>query len=522
MRIYNRKFSPAVSLPVLLASFLIAIFFIFTNSHRVLSELDDDIGGWAWDSFGGWISLNNCNPELGGSPSGCPAPNDIGYGLDISIVSDTEYHISGWTWSPGLGWICWGDSCTSGTPPSGSRTVIFDPTTADADGWADLSGWAKIQAWGEDGWISLNCSNHSGCAASSYKMQINVNDNRLKGWGWNGYLSGGSPYGLGWFCIGTGSDDPLDPCRYSSALGAVRYTKTTGGNVHSSGNISATLKPFAPDYNATFLIAADGTITNWTSEELDKEAGISSYILQSYGLGAELPSSANNYANIYGRLDIDGILNGDYGTVVTYSQSNISTAFGADELLEGKVHHFNNCPAGGSCLITSSLQFNKGYQQVFFLWTIDHPGDGLIYVDGDLTISADVTYQSGSVEQLNFLPSVAFIIRGDLIIDPSVENLVGTFIVLGEEGSTTCLAGEDHCGRVYTGDDSAVAEASKKTLTIKGLVIARDFKLQRTKQDIFQTPGEIIQYDGRVVLNTPPGLEDFSQILPAWQEISPP
>ena len=104
---------------------------------------------------------------------------------------------------------------------------------------------------------------------------------------------------------------------------------------------------------------------------------------------------------------------------------------------------------------------------------------------------------------------MAWIVYGDVIIDPSISKLVGDFLVLGN-GSVCSAAG---CGRFLTGNDYG----AETQLVLNGLVLARDFIFQRYYK-VSGEPAEQIIYDGRVLINTPPGLENVAQGLPVWRE----
>ena len=49
------------------------------------------------------------------------------------------------------------------------------------------------------------------------------------------------------------------------------------------------------------------------------------------------------------------------------------------------------------------------------------------------------------------------------------------------------------------------------------MVMARQFNLERYYKKAGE-PAEAIIYDGRVLINTPPGLVDLAKGLPVWRE----
>ena len=152
-------------------------------------------------------------------------------------------------------------------------------------------------------------------------------------------------------------------------------------------------------------------------------------------------------------------------------------------------------------------------------YTIDNPltfynargtnssGAGTVIINGDLVINSDMFYEEASVaSQIENLASLTWIIKGgNVTISPSVSNIVGNFIVLDN--------GSGLKGKFYTGDDTS----NTRQLTISGLVMAHEILLQRNYIEENE-PAEIIIYDGRVIVNTPPGMDNVAGGLPVWRE----
>jgi len=71
-------------------------------------------------------------------------------------------------------------------------------------------------------------------------------------------------------------------------------------------------------------------------------------------------------------------------------------------------------------------------------------------------------------------------------------------------------------GEFYSG-------AGDENLVVSGLVIAHELYLQRsgigTAENI--QASERIFYDGRIIINTPPGVGDFAKALPVVGEVAP-
>ena len=51
--------------------------------------------------------------------------------------------------------------------------------------------------------------------------------------------------------------------------------------------------------------------------------------------------------------------------------------------------------------------------------------------------------------------------------------------------------------------------------------MARKFNFERQYAN-FEVGSEVIVYDGRIIANTPPGMEDITKALPVWRLGIPP
>lgn len=128
---------------------------------------------------------------------------------------------------------------------------------------------------------------------------------------------------------------------------------------------------------------------------------------------------------------------------------------------------------------------------------------GTVVVDGDLSVDNNVYYDPnmGTVDERVKIPSAGFVIDGDLIIQANVKHVVGNFYVLGD---------------VYT------ADTEDTELIIEGSLIARNaLNLERRYIDVANAPSELVKYDGRVLVNPPPGFLDPATLLPRWAGIRP-
>jgi hypothetical protein len=149
-------------------------------------------------------------------------------------------------------------------------------------------------------------------------------------------------------------------------------------------------------------------------------------------------------------------------------------------------------------------------------------GAGIIIIEGNLTINKNISYQASGgaapvIRYLKNIPSAVWIVKGDVILDPSVTNLAGTFVVLGDGNS--CSVPQAGCGQFKTG---SVMSSADLQLKVSGSVLAKRFYLDRLFVDTnpnsptYQEPAEKFSNDGRLQANPPLGLSDFSKSIPRF------
>ncbi|MFA6099513.1 MAG: hypothetical protein WC750_01380 [Patescibacteria group bacterium] len=261
------------------------------------------------------------------------------------------------------------------------------------------------------------------------------------------------------------------------------WSKVVTGNIYAGTGISGTQAPKAVSTgNVKYCLRSNGTI-DWTSESSCKQ--------ESAGAIA-LPSSTNFYRNQLGFLDLEGIRGGRYGEVVPINSS--------DDLptnLAGKVYRYT---AGGTFELKSKT-FVNGSAPI-------SRGNGLLFIDGgNLKISGDVQYTADPVQgSLRNLASFGVVVvknavgmGGDVDIDPAVQKVSGTYFAEGLFST----------GSIKTTNPAL----SDFNLKIIGILVAQQFRLQRNN-DNPSVPAEEIIFDGRAVVNPPPGMQDASQSLP--------
>lgn len=463
--------------------------------------LNDIFKGWAWTPNVGWISMNSSNTN---------AAN--GYGVN----TDDARNVRGWAWSSNLGWICFGDSC-QGSPPGGG------PSWAQIDNAADpqLHGWARIYSFyvldpaSVEGWISLNCSSYGSypardvCTAAPYRVYIEISSGLLRGYGWSCTTSDGTSSctsdkysgGLGWISFNSAYTPP--PNQLPNPFGGVPWVQVLYGDLYSKGNVS-TPSPFTEQFarvNAYYCIdtGIGATVTHFAQGANCATGSVQTNI--------NIPKQSSKYSNALGRiklrgyddqlvpLDLTGLAAGKYGP---WQQVNDLNSIPA--VLGGKI--YDTVSSGDWTLDARTV--NNGFGT-----GSSANGSGLLIVRGNLNITGDIAYQSGSITKLQYLASL-----GILVLDDGTGTK-GNVNISTSEGSPTAnisanIFAEGKVSTGTTGDPT-----TDKALTINGVVVAKQFNFQRVFPGTITTPSEKIVYDGRIVANTPPGMSDFIASLPA-------
>ncbi len=336
-----------------------------------------------------------------------------------------------------------------------------------------------------------------------YGLVFDSNTASIKGFAWGGNSVDGM--GLEWL-------------EFSPRAGSAyyrSYVSSKYGNIYSKANVGSdyTVAPPTNYFNATYMIQANGHIINWISGHYESDNAWHMSADSGDALNYAYPKSKNDYTNALGNLDYNGLTKGVYGEVI-------------DSFPDASGGNYNVCLKnliyfvdGDYVLEEKSGGIARNFENCF-------SAAGTIIINGDLTIRANVQYDASNFSgNSDSLASVAWIIKGDLIIEPKVEKLAGTFIVLGKD-NVDCVHKVDsstpHCGAVFTcrGDQSECG----RQLNVSGQFLAKDFHFQRTFRSLeseLREASENIIYDGRNVINPPPGLGDVLKVLPTWNQIAP-
>lgn len=349
-----------------------------------------------------------------------------------------------------------------------------------------------------------------------YYNDIEIGESaNLCGWAWNGW---GSGQGLGWF--------QFEPRVVTSTR---PYISIEGGSIYSKGKLYSRYSPPFNKYSASYLIESGNSITNFISGKTLSGEYQGEF---PYSPSIDFFNLADNgkYENALGSIDYYGLVTKLGSTDYNKYEAQVVELTTVAELLielndplEAKVIRVS--PVGGMLTLTDSntIYIQSGSGNV--------SGAGVIIVEGDLKIMQNIEYQDDSFVNLKNIPSVVWLVKGDIYIAPTVDTIVGTFIVVGDGVTASCNApsscdqtsiegGSDtgcgqfaSCFEVNPGD----CGVDSSTLTVNGSVIARLFELCRGAYDADNPqPAEKFVNDGRLQANPPPGFTDFSKVIPRF------
>lgn len=173
--------------------------------HRIDNPGGDNVSGFAWNPYYGWISFNssNCDSDIppddtvdaGNHPCDNIGDPTHDYGVKIELLNDNI--LSGFAWNPNLGWISfnndfgetppdnfnYSDNCENANickNPADNCTACYDPATEK------IYGWAKILAFGagDAGWIRLDDDDPGD--GFDYGVSIDVTNYETTGFAWGG------------------------------------------------------------------------------------------------------------------------------------------------------------------------------------------------------------------------------------------------------------------------------------------------------------------------------------------------
>jgi hypothetical protein len=313
-----------------------------------------------------------------------------------------------------------------------------------------------------------------------YASTTNDGYGYMCGWAWNQADCATAPCnGIGWIQFSpriTGGNNP--------------YFAVDAGNIYSKGSIRSNYALPLNKYNA-YIIEAGGDIHQiFASSTLEGLSTLSNQPLIDF---PALNTDSGQYVNILGKIDFEGLITdvgtgkNKYGSAIDLAQNPYSANWlniyqnGGKVVLDNRVYYMSHGFVGGP--LGGLLEYDAGDNAA-----------GVIVINNSTIINKDSRYSGdNNINDLDDIPSVVWVINGDLVIGPTVTEISGTFIVLGEFNTA----------------------GGGNQLTINGSVIAESFVLSRTYTGGGE-PAEKFINDGRLQINPPAGLQNFARSLPKF------
>lgn len=300
------------------------------------------------------------------------------------------------------------------------------------------------------------------------------------------------------------------------------YVEVYGGDVFAGGGINNGTDACTPNNNAAIVALTDSgtangtkgsgsqfasfaTGRNWTNTTLPGTKGLSfaSAKLDNNALASDPPKPSPPTDLVFSNTDTTKAGNFD-GTGSSSCDSN---------------YQFSKHPTDAAHLIPSPTNFDLaafadpagshddswyGGDNVNVTVTTGAIASNassaprlVVYVDGNLTISSNITYSgSGGWQNPNAIPSITFIVKGNIYIGKTVSVLDGTYIA--ESDSTQ--AGPS--GTIYTCTNATIDESDlyaqcNTQLSIHGTFMADHIKWQRAYGTLNKAVDpELPAYDG--------------------------
>src|SRR3989339_66880 len=540
---------------------LIVSFFVFVNILQAntggggLTQADwRKINGWAWSPNIGWLSLNCLNDFNGDGDLTDPEDNtcvsgggvaDYGLHIDTSASQDIRA-LGGCAWAGNVGWwICfddpllagntqapdygvylnnyyWPSDLPSGLNPGASlvpNSLFHGATwaTQDSNGHASILplegvlGWSnelgfpivatttpalegcfnctETKTCSDDGSI---CTQDSECTAPATCVTNRNCDNCLQ----YNYDTTEPPVMQS---VVAGYD--CSDCTFTSGIETICTENASERNKNSCTTCA--------NYYDTPGLLADYTLKNgygsacgWAWNQ-DSDSGNGVGWIQ---FGPRITAGNNPYfqvnsGDIYARKEIRNyyppVNSNTYNAFVIETNSNTIYNLYASSTLNLLNRPLVGFPALGATgkytNILGSIDYDGLITEVGETGK-NKNGSGVIVVNGSAIINKNITYTGDDkVSTLKNIPSVVWVIKGGLDISPDVTELSGTFIVLGAFN----------------------AGGGANQLKVNGSVLAQSFVLNRTYSTNSE-PAELFINDGRLKVNPPAGLQNFSTNLPKF------
>lgn len=311
--------------------------------------------------------------------------------------------------------------------------------------------------------------------------------------------------------------EPSDTVKPARAEGFIYNPLVTvqDNDIFAAGNINSYFM------NSTFssaLLFANGVITHFAVP--NSSNSVSAIALQGYCNNvAQAPYLFNNRtttqcpgpAGSFGDV-ISQVFRGSFSqlssTTNIVDNSNIRSILAS---LDGKVYK-----TLGDLTINGAIIGN-----------INGRGSGTIIVNGDLTITGDMSYYEPYNGDKSQLPSLGIIVTGNVYVNQAVSKMAGAYLVANNFITLSCTVdiSVNSTTKLITGiNPTGNRSCGDNPLTLNGLVVANGFSLNKQPSGEVLANGqssEAFIYDGRIAINTPPGFNSLFSTPAVWNESVP-
>lgn len=503
-------------------------------------------------SDNGWVCLSPETWASSGAPTGCDSRSaDGNRAVEYGVLYDSvKNEFKGKAWSSSVGWIVFSGStiaeadsaiCTA----KANQIIVLDPTKCADPASLESCKATLVALCKED---INNFSFNLGKRTSKWKTSYVGPGIRV---------TGGNAYSLTGF--GTGSENNISTveylvftpgqttgfqelCRDASAAACKQFSKKIKDDEGGDDDEDKKESKKAKELRRTKKLPTT------SSENTDKKNEVKQPALVRKEPVSDTETPTAVLRSSIGSLNIDKLIKKNsanknaYGTTVLTLDgpgTEITDAF-----LDGKgcnlTDGVQNCSLFNTVVVIQNKDFHITKPIRFLnvsLARSDKGGVTFVIKGGNLKIDHNLYYESSQIDRLDKLASVSWIVLkkerdtsgasgnilfGDCIpqsIYDTAAQAVGVFFA---ENAVYTGTGKDMRGR---NADGSINEGGGKTsmscdfasgalpFQLNGMMIAKKFALER----VFEGDGsEEINYDGRLLVSTPPGLSDVLKKMPSW------
>lgn len=288
--------------------------------------------------------------------------------------------------------------------------------------------------------------------------------------------SGGTALGPNTVTIPSPGPPPVSECRLTLEVQAKPYVSVLGGDIKVGGGFSYIYKPASTPANPNPAPQTKASSSTYEGNLFAYNTSVPNY----KGAGTQLAAIVHGVIEEFTSRNFQ---TAGLPTALTFANTTGAT-WGGDFV---DLHEINNYWAP----VDRGEAMASGPSPIGPMTLTDASGIGekrTMYVDGDVTINGNIVYakSDGGWSSVAMVPNFRIIARGNIYIQPNVEQLDGTYIALPRIVAATGDI-NPNTGRIYTcaigagvpNTDQLLNQCNRR-LVINGAFIAKQVKLLRT------------------------------------------